>query len=308
MPLRLLLAFLLLSSMSAANADGSSKLQLTAEPPLEQVRPNRDEVRLTLLSDGEETARKTVQWSLVVEIPLRGRFFSTDFPWIEGKRLLEIDFLTQGQKVEWTTVFPIRGRYELRVKSKVEGEAPGETTFSLVIREDPARQLYLALSLSSLFLLGCLIGWVTPRSGTLLILSFFFLEGVASEARLDVGPAKVGDLTRVKLTLSDPGAANVNFSIVRLEDQRRLFHIEEVTVPEGVSWGYHFFDGSPHLVTAAVRPHDSASPSLAEREVRVEALEPPRKVVFATYVFFLLPLAFGWLAGRWVKRRRGHSV
>jgi hypothetical protein len=297
------LSLLLGLVLAAAEADASSKLQLKADPPLERVRPNRDEAHLTLLLERKDRARKTVHWNLILDMPSPGRLFSTDFPWIEGKRLLEIDFFTLGEKVEWSTVFPIRGRYELTVRSEVEGENPVEGTFPVVIREDPARLLYLGLSLIGLFLLGSLIGWSTSGSRTLVILALFFLAGVSAEARLDIGPAKVGDLTRIDLILSDPGPARVNFSIVRMEDQKRLFRIEDVTVRDQAAWGYHFFDGSLHSVRATVSPSDATFPLVAEREVHVETLEPPRNVVFTTYPFFLFPLVLGWLTGRWMKRR-----
>lgn len=308
MPLRLLLALLwILLWTLAAEGDSSARLQLTANPPLEAVRPNHDETRLALSSNTNEAAGKIVRWNLTVLLPPRSGLFSTDFPWIEGKKLLEIDFLTVGKKVEWNMVFPIRGRYELRARTEVDGEAPVETTFSLVIHEDPARWFYLGLSLGGVFLLGYLLGWATPGSGALLVASLFCLVAVAAQAQLDVSPAKVGTITRVSLTLSDPGAAPIDFSIFRMEDKKRLFHIEGVNVLGQVSWGYHFFDGSLHQVRAAIRPRGSASPVVLEKKVHVEALEPPGNVVIATYAFFLLPLIPGWLTGRWIKRDRKKS-
>ena len=148
MSLRLLLASLwILLWTLAAQGIASGALQLTANPPLEAIRPNHDETRLALSSDANEAAGKTVRWNLTVHIPPRSVLFSTDFPWIEGKKLLEINFLTVGKRVEWNMVFPIRGRYELTARTEVDGEAPVETTFPLVIHEDPARWFYLGLSL-----------------------------------------------------------------------------------------------------------------------------------------------------------------
>lgn len=290
--------------MSAAEADASSNLQLKVDPPLEQLRPNRDEARLTLRPEKKKTAGKKVHWNIAVDLPQRRSFFSTDFPWIEGKRLLEIDFLTSREDVTWSTVFPIRGRYELTVKREMEREAPVESRFFLVIREDPRRLFNLGLFLVGLFFLGGLIGWAIPTPKAAIGLALLFMAGFAAEARLDIGPAQVGEITPIRFYLPDPEASRVNFSIVRTEDQKRLFHIEEVMVSGQASWGYHFFDGSLHKIRAAIWPYGSASSSAVEREVRVDALESPRNVVLATYAFFLLPLALGWPAGRWMKRRK----
>jgi len=298
MPLRLLLAFVFW--IPAFAADAASKLDLKVDPPLDKIRPNHDEARLTLRREGEKALDKQVYWTLTVDLPPPGKIFSTDFPWIEGKRLLEIDFLAQGGEVAWSAVFPIRGRYELAVKSAVEGESPVETQFPLVIGEDPMRLFYLGLFLTGLFFVGAFIGWAIPGSSALLGLALFFLAGAA---RWDIGPAKVGEITAMDL-LPDPGAARIDFSILRTEDQKRLFHIENITVRGRVRWGYHFFDGSPHRLTAAVRSQGPASPSVLEKEVHVEAREPPRSAVFTTYAFFLLPLAAGWPVGRWVRGRQ----
>jgi hypothetical protein len=119
---------------------------------------------------------------------------------------------------------------------------------------------------------------------------------------LEVGPARVGELTPIRLIPPDGGESRVHFSIVRAEDQKRLFHIEDVTVRGGAAWGYHFFDGSPHRLTASIRPRGAASPSSLEKEVHVEAREPPRRVVLTTFIFFLLPMVAGWPVGRRMRR------
>ena len=299
MPLRLLLAFLLLS---AAEAKALPNLRLTVDPPADTVRPLRDEARLTLLPEGTAAAQGLVRWRLTVDLPPPGRIFSTDFPWIEGKGLLDIGFQTMGEAVQWRMVFPIRGRYEIKVKSEADGRVPVERAFPLEIREDPARLLYLGLSLAGVFLLGCLMGWAAPGSGVFLAVSLFSLSGVAAQERMDVGAARVGALTPVKLVLSDTEASRVNLSIVKLEDGKRLFHIEDVTVPGGATWNYHFFDGSPHQVRASIRKGTVLPPLTLERDVHVEALDPPGRTVALTYAIFLVPLLAGWLAGRWIKR------
>ncbi len=306
MPLRLILALLCLS---AVEVEASSNLRLLIDPPLETVRPNHDEAHLTLLSEGKGASSKTVRWNLIVELPPPGILFSTDFPWIEGKRLLDIEFVTEGGKAQWSMVFPIRGRYEIRVETEIEGEAPGQTTFPLVIREDPARLLYLVLSLAGVFLLGCLIGWAVPRSRVFLAVLFFSLTGVAAQAQLDVNPEKVGEITPMNLVLPDSRATGIDFSIVKTEDQQRLFHIEDVTVMGKTTWNYHFFDGSVHRIRMAIQYPGFTARRVVEKETHVEARPPPRTVVLTTYGIFLLPLIVGWFVGRTFKKsKKGRKI
>ena len=306
MPLRLILALLCLL---AVEAEASSKLQLVVDPPWEAVRPNHDTASLTLLSESKETASKTVRWNLVVELPPPGILLSTDFPWIEGKRLLDIDFVTEGEKAQWSMVFPIRGRYEIRVKTEVEGEAPVQSTFPLVIEEDPARLLFLMLSLAGIFLFGCLMGWATSGPRAFLLLLMVFLSGVGVQAQLDIRPPEVGEITPMDLVLPDSRATGIDYSIIKTDDQQRLFHIDGVTIMGKTVWRYHFFDGSMHRVRMAVQYPDFTARRVIEKEVHVEAREPPRTVVLTTYGVFLLPLIAGWFVGRTFKKgKKGRKI
>jgi hypothetical protein len=242
-----------------------------------------------------------------LDLPAQGRFFSTDFPWIEGQRLIQTDFVAEGEEVAWRVVFPIRGRYELTVVSQAEGSPPVESRFSLPIREDPSRLLNLGLLLLGLFCLGVLIGWVVPGSSAAAGLSLLLLAGVAAEASFKIEPARVGEPTPIRFDVSTAEEARIDFSVVRDEDHKRLFHIDGVVVPRSAVWSYHFYDGSPHRVTATARSTlypDAAPLSVVERAVHVEGKEPPARVAWATYAVLLLPLAAGYVAGRWLRSKK----
>ena len=73
--------------------------------------------RLTLLvtgTDGKPVAQGRV--AIRLEAPEPGRFFSTDFPLVEGSRLLDMSLPLRQGRAEWKYLFPIRGQYRLTVE------------------------------------------------------------------------------------------------------------------------------------------------------------------------------------------------
>ena len=53
--------------------------------------------------------------AIVLDAPKPGTFLSTDFPLVEGSRLLELVLPLRRGRAEWKYLFPIRGNYRLSV-------------------------------------------------------------------------------------------------------------------------------------------------------------------------------------------------
>ena len=48
-----------------------------------------------------------------LDAPPPGRFFSTDFPFVEGSQLLDMRLPLRQGRVHWDYLFPIRGQYRM---------------------------------------------------------------------------------------------------------------------------------------------------------------------------------------------------
>ena len=88
-----------------------------ASPRLELLYPYSDPATLTLLvtgADGKPVSQGRV--AIGLEAPAPGWFFSTDFPLVEGSRLLDMSLPLRQGRAEWKYLFPIRGEYRLTVE------------------------------------------------------------------------------------------------------------------------------------------------------------------------------------------------
>ena len=64
-------------------------------------------------ADGRPVKQGVVDIRL--DAPEPGRFFSTDFPFVEGTRLSEMRMELRQGRANWKFLFPIRGEYRLTV-------------------------------------------------------------------------------------------------------------------------------------------------------------------------------------------------
>jgi len=90
--------------------------------------------------------------------PAPGRFFSTDFPVIEGTQLLDMELPVRQGRATWEYVFPIRGVYRLEVRATGEEGTEIERVFDLEIRENRIKLFYLAIFALALFVFGFMAG------------------------------------------------------------------------------------------------------------------------------------------------------
>ncbi|MBI2538975.1 MAG: hypothetical protein HYY83_10835 [Deltaproteobacteria bacterium] len=162
MPLivRLALFLCLFFSARAAPAQGAGgEIGMQTFPLLKQVRPLAEPVRTVLIildSNGRALKKGTAHIRLVAPAP--GRFFSTDFPVIEGTPLLEMDLPILQGRAAWEYLFPIRGVYRLEVRAVAEEGTGIERVFDLEIRENRMKLFYLAIFALALFVFGIMAG------------------------------------------------------------------------------------------------------------------------------------------------------
>jgi hypothetical protein len=125
------------------------KIYFKTSPRLELLRPYSDPATLTLLvtaADGKPVAQGWV--AIRLEAPEPGRFFSTDFPLVEGSRLIDMRLpLIQGRE-EWKYLFPIRGKYRLSVEFIAPDGRKTHKTFTPGIRENKRKWVFLKIKYS----------------------------------------------------------------------------------------------------------------------------------------------------------------
>lgn len=132
-------------------------------PSPEQLRPFADPATVSLLvtaADGKPVAQGWVEVRL--EAPVPGRFFSTDFPLVEGSPLTEMRLPLRRGKTEWKYLFPIRGEYRV-VVDVVTTDGKATKTFPLRIRENREKWYLLGMFTLGLFALGVVAGRVFTR-------------------------------------------------------------------------------------------------------------------------------------------------
>ena len=130
-----------------------------ASPRLELLHPYSDPATLTLLvtgTDGKPVAQGRV--AIGLEAPEPGWFFSTDFPLVEGSRLLDMSLPLRQGRAEWKYLFPIRGQYRLTVEFIAPDGRKVNKTFPLAIRENKQKWFFLGIFTLGLFALGVLAG------------------------------------------------------------------------------------------------------------------------------------------------------
>lgn len=146
-------------------------IRLLTDPPLERIRPFEAEaatpqspVKLTLQAlDAGGNLLEDANIRLTLLAPPKNLWFPTDFPIVEGTKLLEIEgFAPQGE-LQIEQMLPIRGTYQLQVKATPK-EANAfeaiEQNLTLSVREDGVKYrnfAILAIALLGIGLIGGLV-------------------------------------------------------------------------------------------------------------------------------------------------------
>ncbi|MEH2328584.1 hypothetical protein [Nostoc sp.] len=149
----------------------TSRVLLSTNPPLERILPFEAEaekpqspVSLTLQAvDAAGKSLTNAKISLQILTPPRNPWLTTDFPIVEGTKLLQMNATAPDGKLEIQQMLPIRGNYQLLVKVSplvANTFAAYEQTLNLNVRENPIKYKYFVVIAAILLSLGLLGGWV----------------------------------------------------------------------------------------------------------------------------------------------------
>ncbi|HWO43045.1 MAG TPA: hypothetical protein VNO43_14690, partial [Candidatus Eisenbacteria bacterium] len=240
-PVVLVLAWLLPARLVAEEI----AVELDFFPREQSLRPLSEPVlfRITAIKgDGAPVPEGTVRVRL--DAPRPPRFFSTDFPAVEGVRLLDMELPLRKGKTEWKYVFPIRGSYRLSVEATATGGGKANRVFQFRVREQERRLFFVTAGSLGLFLFGVVAGRILTTKGTrfppgsvivAITAGTLFAGEHAVRAReasgLVVDSAIVGQPARIHWS---PGDAQQNrpvllsLAVTHLEKQLVVFAVEKI--------------------------------------------------------------------------------
>jgi hypothetical protein len=141
-----------------------STVRLQTEPSLSQVLPDEAPVRITLQAvDATGQPLSDVQFQLQLLTPGKAPWFTSDFPIVEGTKLLELGAKAPDGKVEFEQVMPIRGSYTLKVQVTPLTAGAFESfdqLLQLSVPENTVKYRNAAILIGILVLAGVSSGWV----------------------------------------------------------------------------------------------------------------------------------------------------
>ena len=264
-------------------------------PRIELLRPYADPANMSLLitgADGRPVKQGVVDIRL--DAPEPGRFFSTDFPFVEGTRLSEMRMELRQGRANWKFLFPIRGEYRLTVVATTADGGKASKDFKFYIRENQKKWFALTGFSVGLFLLGLMAGRVFTGAKSAMIALFAAALLVGSSraaepprvdetenAGLEIGAATVGTPTAVRWFLKNAeiaGTSNtlLTLTITHLEKEKIAFEVERIPVDKEFSMKFQFTDGAEYRVVALAEV-PGKPPLRSEKVIGVTAIEPPAK-------------------------------
>jgi hypothetical protein len=172
-----LVAILGCGSVALSHA-GHAKIQLETKPAKNQMFP---------FEAGSESPQSPVQFTawvlgetglpvsnarvhLQVFSPKSTPWLTTDFPIVEGTKLLDINVLAPKGRVQFQQMLPIRGTYQVDVVATpaIAGEfAPLQNSFALPVRENVAKYRNAAILTAILLVAGVAGGWLIGGQQTI---------------------------------------------------------------------------------------------------------------------------------------------
>lgn len=289
-------------------------------PGFERLRPYADPASMSLLvTDANGRPLTAGSVALRLDAPRSPLLFSTDFPWVEGTRLQEMQLDLRQGRANWRYLFPIRGEYRLAVNVITADGRKASKEFTFNVRENEKKWGSLAAFSAALLCLGFIAGRVftaVPKETLIVLLAVLSAFGARADigsgqsdasAALEVAPATVGRPTFVRWRFNDdvdPLSARVllSLAIVHLEKGKTVFEMERIPVPGEFAMNFQFTDGAEYrLVAIGEKP--GRPPIRSEKVVAAPALEPPAKAMVPAFGYFIGVIAIGLALGRWSKRR-----
>ncbi|MBW4663966.1 MAG: hypothetical protein KME01_07165 [Chroococcus sp. CMT-3BRIN-NPC107] len=152
----------------------NSRIQLTTNPPVGQFYPFEAEattpqsptlLTLTARNPAGELLANSV-FKVQIFTPPSTPFLATDFPVVEGTKLLELSAIAPEGKLQLQQMLPIRGKYKLAVNvSPIVANqfSPIEQTLTLEVVENPVKYRNYAILIVVLLAVGIGGGWVMGK-------------------------------------------------------------------------------------------------------------------------------------------------
>jgi hypothetical protein len=148
-----------------------SRVILSTNPPIERILPFEAEAKkpqnpVTITLQAINTAGKPLENALIglqIFTSPPNPWLTTDFPIVEGTKLLQMDAVAPDGKLEIQQILPIRGNYQLRVNVSpliANTFTPYQQTLNLKVRENPVKYKYFVVVAAILLSVGLLGGWV----------------------------------------------------------------------------------------------------------------------------------------------------
>ncbi len=139
-------------------------VQLQIEPPLSQVLSDDAPARIVLQAVGATgQPLSNARFQLQLFTPAKTPWFTSDFPIVEGTKLLELNAKAPDGKLEFEQVMPTRGNYTLQAQviPLVAGAfEPFEQSLQLSVPERFVKYRNAAVLIGILILAGVASGWV----------------------------------------------------------------------------------------------------------------------------------------------------
>ncbi|MBE9206481.1 hypothetical protein IQ244_08125 [Nostoc sp. LEGE 06077] len=148
-----------------------ANVRLTTEPPISQIIPFEAEAKtpqlpekLTLQAvDATGKPVENAKINLKIFTPPQNPWFTTDFPIVEGTKLLDIQAIASQGQLQVQQILPIRGNYQLQVNvTPITPNAftPIQQTLNLSVPENPVKYRNFAILAGILLIVGLGGGWV----------------------------------------------------------------------------------------------------------------------------------------------------
>ena len=297
-------------------------LKLDISPPPNQLRPFAEPAEITLsLTNPNGTAIENGSVRIQLDAPAPGRFFSTDFPIVEGTRLVDLSLPILHGKVRWQYLFPIRGDYRFHVEAMTSDSKKTAKAFNITIRERERKWFFLGVFTAALFLAGFVAGRIFttltmgPRNKLMLAVlilvaafAFFNQKGFTQKTKTDEDAANleirlgtVGRLSQISWhsteTARKAQPTNLTLKITHLETGKTVFGIDKIPIAEKFLMQFQFTDGDEYRVESVV-DLEKGEPIHSKRLVSIVAVEPPLGASIPALAFFIAVIGAGLWAGR----------
>ncbi|MBK1986045.1 hypothetical protein A0J48_000505 [Sphaerospermopsis aphanizomenoides BCCUSP55] len=158
-------------SLVGVSQTPKSKVILSTNPPLERLFPfeaatEKAQAPVNFTLEAVDAAGKNLENAVIkleISTPKPTPWLTTDFPIVEGTKLLAMEVAAPKGKLEFQQVLPIRGDYQIlaKVTPVVENAfEPYQETLNFHVRENPVKYKYFAILAAILLAMGLFGGWV----------------------------------------------------------------------------------------------------------------------------------------------------